>query len=76
MKTKKYYQSLTMGNLVETITGKKGVIYQVFESLFKYHTLDLRWRIYYDYEDISTEKLSKKIDDLIELTNKIIKGIK
>lgn len=41
----KYYQSLTMGNLVEKITGKNGVIYQMFESLFKYYTFDFKWTI-------------------------------
>ena len=41
----KYYQSLTMGNFVEKITGKNGVIYQMFESLFKYHTFDFKWTI-------------------------------
>ena len=33
------YLSLTMGNLVDT---KFQVIGQVFESLFKWHTLDFR----------------------------------
>lgn len=41
---KKYYESQTMGNLVEKITGRKGVIYQIFESLFKYKTLDIKWK--------------------------------
>ena len=36
----RYYQSLTMGNIVET---KKEVIKQVFESLFHFKTIDLKW---------------------------------
>lgn len=39
---KKWYQSETMGNIVPSIIG---VFAQVFESLFKFHTLDLRWRV-------------------------------
>jgi hypothetical protein len=30
-----------MGNIVAT---KREVIAQIFESLFKYHTLDLKWQ--------------------------------
>lgn len=36
----KYYQSETMGNIVRT---RREVIAQVFESLFKFHTWDLKW---------------------------------
>lgn len=36
----RYYRSLTMGNIVET---KKDVIKQVFESLFRFKTIDLKW---------------------------------
>ena len=39
--SKLHYQSLTMGNLV---SNPFQVIKQVFESLFKYHTLDLKWK--------------------------------
>lgn len=35
------YMSLTMGNLVE---GKRGIIKQVFESLFRYKTIDMKWK--------------------------------
>jgi hypothetical protein len=35
------YQSLTMGNIVET---RREVIAQIFESLLKYRTLDLKWQ--------------------------------
>lgn len=35
------WQSQTMGNIVETF-GE--VIKQVFESLIKYHTIDIRWK--------------------------------
>lgn len=35
------YMSLTMGNVLLT---KRAVLYQVFESLFKYHTIDIRWK--------------------------------
>lgn len=38
----RYYQSLTMGNIVET---KKEVIKQVFESLFHFKTIDLKWKV-------------------------------
>lgn len=38
---RRYYQSLTMGNIVLT---KRELIAQVFESLFRCHTLDLRWK--------------------------------
>ena len=37
----RYYQSLTMGNIVET---KKEVIKQVFGSLFHFKTIDLKWK--------------------------------
>ena len=39
---KKWYQSNAMGNIVPSFFE---VILQVFESLFKYHTLDLKWRV-------------------------------
>lgn len=35
------YMSLTMGNIVDT---KREVIMQIFESLFKYHTIDIIWK--------------------------------
>ena len=35
------YQSITMGNFVDT---RREVIAQVFESLFRFHALDLRWK--------------------------------
>lgn len=35
------YMSLTMGNLVST---RWEILKQVFESLFKYKTIDLRWK--------------------------------
>lgn len=35
------YMSLTMGNLVFT---RREILKQVFESLFKYKTIDLRWK--------------------------------
>ena len=35
------WQSLTMGNVVETF-GE--VILQVWDSLIHYHTLDIRWK--------------------------------
>ena len=38
----KWYQSKTMGNIVPSFFD---VILQVFESLFKFHTLDLRWGV-------------------------------
>ena len=38
----KWYQSETMGNIVPSI---REVFAQVFESLFKHRTLDLRWRV-------------------------------
>ncbi len=34
------YLSLTMGNIVDT---KREIIAQVIESLFKFHTIDIRW---------------------------------
>lgn len=39
---KKWYISQTMGNLVKTPIG---VVYQVFESLFRFKTLDIRWKV-------------------------------
>jgi hypothetical protein len=39
-KNMRYYKSLTMGNIVDT---KKEVIKQVFESLFHFRTIDLKW---------------------------------
>ena len=36
----KHYMSLTMGNIVET---KREIIAQVFQSLFRYKTLDIKW---------------------------------
>lgn len=39
--SKLHYQSLTMGNLLPTFPE---VIKQIFESLFKYRTLDLKWK--------------------------------
>lgn len=38
----KWYMSMTMGNIVST---KREIIAQVFESLFKYNTIDVRWKI-------------------------------
>lgn len=38
---KKIYVSQTMGNFVETPAD---VVRQVFESLFRYKTLDLKWK--------------------------------
>ena len=39
---KKYkWQSKTMGNLVETFSD---VIRQVWESLIRYHVLDIKWK--------------------------------
>ena len=35
------WQSLTMGNIVETFDD---VLKQVWESLVVYHTLDLKWK--------------------------------
>ena len=35
------WQSLTMGNIVENFGD---VIRQVIESLFIYHTLDIKWK--------------------------------
>ena len=35
------YMSLTMDNIVDT---RKEIISQVFESLFHFHTLDIRWK--------------------------------
>lgn len=39
---KRWYLSQTMGNLVKTPFG---VVRQVFESLFKFKTLDLKWKV-------------------------------
>ena len=42
MEMSKYkWQSLTMGNVVETFGD---VLKQVWESLTKYHTLDIKWK--------------------------------
>ena len=41
MKLYRWYQSMTMGNVVRTPLG---VVFQFFESLFRYHTLDARWK--------------------------------
>lgn len=41
MKLKRWYQGMTMGNLVET---RFGVVCQFFESLFRFHTVDARWK--------------------------------
>ena len=38
----KWYQSNTTGKIVPSIFE---VFAQVFESLFKYHTIDLKWRV-------------------------------
>lgn len=35
------YISMTMGNIVNT---RRDVIAQVFESLFRFRTFDLRWK--------------------------------
>lgn len=35
------WQSKTMGNIVPTF---KDVLKQIWESLIKYHTLDIKWR--------------------------------
>ena len=37
---KTMYMSLTMGNIVDT---KREIIAQIIESLFKFHTIDIRW---------------------------------
>lgn len=37
---KKYYQSLTMGNIVE---NRLAILAQILESLCKYKTVDIRW---------------------------------
>ena len=39
--SKYHWQSKTMGNIVENF-GE--VILQIWESLTKYHTLDIRWK--------------------------------
>ena len=36
----KMYHSKTMGNIVAT---RREVIAQILESLFKFHTLDIKW---------------------------------
>ena len=38
----KWYQSCSTGKIVP---NRREVIRQVFETLFKYHALDLRWRV-------------------------------
>ena len=38
---KRKWESVTMGNFVDTF-GE--VLKQVWESLIKYHTLDIKWR--------------------------------
>jgi hypothetical protein len=39
---KKYkWQSMTMGNIVETF---RDVVRQVWESLVYFHTLDIKWK--------------------------------
>lgn len=35
------WQSLTMGNIVENFSD---VLKQMWESLIKYHTIDIRWK--------------------------------
>ena len=40
----KMWMSLTMGNVVNNF---KEVICQVFESFFKYHTIDVKWKKIY-----------------------------
>lgn len=42
MKTKEW-MSMTMGNIV---SSRREIIKQVFESLFKYHTIDIKWKRY------------------------------
>ena len=37
---RKYYQSLTMGNIVE---NRLAILAQILESLVKYKTADFRW---------------------------------
>ena len=49
MRKKQMYMSLTMGNVVE---GFSGVIKQVFESLFVYHTIDIKWKKTYIIEEL------------------------
>lgn len=39
---KRRYVSQTMGNVVDTPLG---VICQVFESLFRYKTIDIKWKV-------------------------------
>lgn len=48
---KKMWMSLTMGNIVDTF-GE--VIFQIFESFFKYHTIDIKWKKI--YKEKSKEK--------------------
>ena len=45
MKTKqrKEWMSMTMGNIV---SSRREIIKQVFESLFRYHVLDIKWKRY------------------------------
>ena len=37
------YMSMTIGNIVDT---KKELVQQMFESIFKYHIADFRWKKY------------------------------
>ena len=52
-----YYMSMTMGNLVAT---KREVIRQVFESLFRLHTLDIKWE-FHEFEDAEDEASFRRI---------------
>lgn len=42
------YQSLTMGNIVDT---KREVVAQIIESLFKFKVLDIKW---IKFKEVST----------------------
>lgn len=44
---KRRFVSQTMGNVVNTPFG---VIFQVFESLFRFKTIDLRWKTVWLYD--------------------------
>lgn len=59
MKTKntKYWISMTMGNIVNS---RWEIIKQVFESLFKYHTIDIKWRRHYPVDVDALQKLFNK----------------
>lgn len=46
MKLSRWYQSMTMGNLVKT---KFGVVFQFIESLVRYRTVDARWKTVWLY---------------------------